>query len=801
MPMGSIVPLLRAIGRGAAHVGQPPIRRFLHFLVLAWPGAALGLALAAILIPAYGGFCMGTGLGTIFDVGGALLLGTVVLTLSTLVVLLALAGLRRIPLRFLAVVLVTLGCLVGIGKSLGFSPDFTLHLGGPPILLFATAGAGVSVVLRRGSGRAGIVHAVIGTVMALAAVTVATMLVVWLAGSGDDSSREAFVPILGDNVVPLDAPNPAEPGPYEIVTLFYGSGTDRHRPEYGENVDIVTDSVDASPFLSNRSDFKTWARKKYWGFEPENLPLNARVWLPKGEGPFPLVLIVHGNHKMEEFSDPGYAYLGELFASRGFITASIDENFLNSSWSGDLSDENDARGWLLLKHLGLWRDWNEQQDHPLCGKVDLENIALIGHSRGGEAILHAAAFNRLAYYPDDANVRFDFGFSIKTLIGIAPIDGQYEPAGRPVPLENVNYLVLQGGQDSDVDFFAGARSYRRVAFTNGNYWMKTTLYAHRANHGQFNTVWGPYDAGPPLSLLLNRGALLCPEDQQLIAQVYISAFLEATLHGHDEYVPMFRDYRRAADWLPDTIYFNRFEDSDFRVVADFDDSIDVTRTSLPGGSLQGTHLSVWRQQEMKGRGDWPFRDYAVVLGWNTTEEPDDSSNVPAYTITLPETLSDNWRLDEHTLLSFCLADTGEQCDPLAACDPAAVQARNGNEANEPAVVPDADAAADGTGIDLTLELVTSDGCRAQLPLSRVSPLQPAVGVTFTKWSYWERARDKHAIEPVLQTFEFPLADFIASRPDFEPRKLRVIRFRFDRTPSRAIFLDQVGFVFHRDSAP
>jgi hypothetical protein len=50
---------------------------------------------------------------------------------------------------------------------------------------------------------------------------------------------------------------------------------------------------------------------------------------------------------MKDFSDPGYAYLGELFASRGFIAVSVDENFLN----GDIRSENDARAYVLLEHL------------------------------------------------------------------------------------------------------------------------------------------------------------------------------------------------------------------------------------------------------------------------------------------------------------------------------------------------------------------------------------------------------------------------------------------------------------------
>jgi hypothetical protein len=36
-------------------------------------------------------------------------------------------------------------------------------------------------------------------------------------------------------------------------------------------------------------------RKEYWGFDFTKLPVHGRVWYPDGAGPFPLVLIVHGN--------------------------------------------------------------------------------------------------------------------------------------------------------------------------------------------------------------------------------------------------------------------------------------------------------------------------------------------------------------------------------------------------------------------------------------------------------------------------------------------------------------------------
>ena len=208
-------------------------------------------------------------------------------------------------------------------------------------------------------------------------------------------------------------------------TLFYGVGNDIRRPEYGPSVAIKTRTVDASEFFKDFKGWKRWARRKYWGFDLDKLPLNARVWYPEGAGPFPLALIVHGNHDMAEFSDPGYAYLGELLASRGFILASIDENFLNSGLFHDPPKQQPVRGWMLLEHLKLWREWNQAAGNPFHGKVDMAHIALMGHSRGGEAAATAALFNRLRYYPDNANIRFDYGFA-------DPGGGGHRAGRRPV---------------------------------------------------------------------------------------------------------------------------------------------------------------------------------------------------------------------------------------------------------------------------------------------------------------------------------------------------------------------------------
>ena len=390
----------------------------------------------------------------------------------------------------------------------------------------------------------------------------------------------------------LTGPSPSTTGPYKVRTLTYGHGNDKNRSEYRDAVAFRTPTVDASKLidLGDEED----SRNDYWGFDPTVFPLNGRVWYPEGSGPFPLVLIVHGNHDPKDFSDPGYDYLGELLASRGYIMASVDMNFVN----GGIRQENDARGWLLLKHLQVWDKINQDSDNVFFNSVDMDNIALIGHSRGGEAVGHAAAFNKLTHYPDDATLTFNFGFNIKAIVAIAPVGGQYLPTGRFVPLENINYMVFHGSHDGDVTAFQGLRLYHRLRFTDGQDYFKTAIYVYRANHGQWNSSWGAHDNGPRSDRILDLRGLLDPEEQREFARIYVSSFLEYALKENDIFLPLFRDHRVAGGWLPKTMYVTRFQDHSFRPLANFEEDIDVTTGTATGVQLKGEGLSVWKEEIM-----------------------------------------------------------------------------------------------------------------------------------------------------------------------------------------------------------
>jgi dienelactone hydrolase len=647
------------------------------------------------------------------------------------------------------------------------------------IVAGALAGGGLaSLGAPRGERPTGLARAAAAAGLALGLALLAFGLG-WLAWDGPadkpipDAARAATAP-----VALLALPDPGQPGPHAVRELTYGSGTDRQRSEFGAKAGLLSRSVDGSLLVECWKGALGWAREAYWGFDAKHLPLQGRVWYPEGEGPFPIVLMVHGNHLAEDFSDPGYEYLGRLFASRGTIAVSVDENFLNSTVSDLLAipdpgmkDENDARGWLLLEHLRQWRDWSRTRGNPFEGRVDLERVGLVGHSRGGEAVAVAGVFNRLPFYPDDGRLAFDYGFGIRGIAAIAPVDGQYKPAGVSTRLSNVSYFVLHGSHDADMESFHGERVLERVRFTDGADRFKAGLYVHRANHGQFNTTWGRGDKGGLGDRFLDLRALLPAEDQEKIARVFLSAFVEATLHDGTGYRALFRDYRRGAAWLPRVVYLQQYEDSATRVLADFEEDIDLTTATAPGARLDAEGLADWKEREASLK--WGSLDTrAVWLGWDR----DKAKATPSYALLLPDP---GVSAGPDQALAFHLADAKQ--DPSPPLD----EAKPGKDAKAKKAKEDEPP----KPIDLSVEVEDGDGRTARVALSRFRPLQRQVEAQVTKAAW---LADQKPSELVFDAFELPLSAFPEATPGLDLTRLRGVRLVFDRTEKGVVVLDDLA---------
>jgi hypothetical protein len=564
----------------------------------------------------------------------------------------------------------------------------------------------------------------------------------------------------------LGIADPSKKGNFEIDVFTYGSGTDKKRPEYADGVRLKTPTVDASLLLPEWKGKKKKWREKYWGFGVDSFPLNARVYMPKGEGPFPMVMMVHGNHSMLDYSDGGYAYLGELLASRGIIGISVDENFINGHWSGDfMGKEMPTRGWLLLKHLEQWRNWNQDKGSGLANRADLNNVILVGHSRGGEAVSIAAAFNKLDRLPDNGNEKFDFGFGIKGIITIAPTDYRYD---REISLRDINYLSIQGASDSDETSFWGMRPYHRLQFSDDFDGFKTGLYMNHANHGQFNSSWGRSDFGAPMKWLLNLEPLVTGEEQRQVAKVYVSAFAETVFNGSKRYRPMFQNVELANDWLPKETYRSQYSDVNKQVLVDFEGDLDLTSAS-DSISLAAKNFKVWRETELTARDGGSQQNNTLVLGWRYSKGVDEDS-IPVFSISLPGALK-NFSAADTLALSLAMGDISE------------LDLKNKDEKTD----------SPKFGFNFSVMLKDSIGNTASVSLSDYNTLPGIIRTKFTKFDFLDKDMIGKTSEDQLKSCYLPMSSFLKQNAGLNLGKIRSIHLVFDQDTLGVVILDNIGF--------
>ena len=568
-----------------------------------------------------------------------------------------------------------------------------------------------------------------------------------LVGPGSTAALVATDPTFDGVPLATNLPDPGLRGPYRVTTLSYGSGSDQRRPAFGAEADVTTPTIDASAVLRPLGSGADEARHWFWGFGTDDLPLNGLVWMPEGPGPFPLVLMVHGNHAMGDFSEPGYGYLGEHLASRGLIAVSVDEDFLNGSWASDWQGaEQFARSWFLLLHADLWRTWTADPSSPFHGKVDPARIALIGHSRGGEAATVAAVLARHDAPPRSGVAPWPTGLSIRAVVAIAPSDGQYGPG---ITLEGTDLLELNGGHDSDVRGWVGIRQYARTSVSGGG--VKAALWSYRANHGQFSTVWGRSDQSPYGGALLNLAPLLDASDQEDIAKTAIGAFLEASLQARDGYLGLFRRPMIGREWLPDDIYLVRSLDARF-------EQLTGTNPTQPVAGVRATYAG--------------FDDHRSMVLPLRALQPDQGI------LGLRLTWSAGAKEASWGLSGFRTLAESEGATELR------LSIANGSEPGTAALDP-------------IVELSTTDGVTVGLPLSRWGALPPPLTVSLVKNDLLASVSGidlsmRSPVERVLQTYAIPIAEYAAANPAFQPSHVDAFRLRVGRTTAGSLWIAEIG---------
>ncbi|MBN1773767.1 MAG: fibronectin type III domain-containing protein [Deltaproteobacteria bacterium] len=215
-----------------------------------------------------------------------------------------------------------------------------------------------------------------------------------------------------------------------------------------------------------------------------------------GRGPYPLVLMLHGNHgncrpswggddQCSQTQDhechwptftttpnaEGLIYAAETLAAHGVVAVSVSGNAVNCR-----DDYIFERTELLLEHLRRWRTWVVTGGDPFgttfVGRIDLARTGLVGHSRGGEAVSHGPA--RLAATPIP-------GVALGSVFAIAPTD-YHEPWPTAAA-----YAVVAPGCDGDVPTSHPIAIYDRSLQPPGR--PRSQVFFIGANHNYFNTEW------------------------------------------------------------------------------------------------------------------------------------------------------------------------------------------------------------------------------------------------------------------------------------------------------------------------
>ena len=122
-------------------------------------------------------------------------------------------------------------------------------------------------------------------------------------------------------------------------------------------------------------------------YPSDGLNIYGYVNVPKGEGPFPLIIMIHGFARAKEYVALSNTIMADAFANNGFLVLHPDMRGHPPSDDGD----NLYRVGLAIDILNLITLLKEGTDQPgWLGSADLTRLGLWGNSLGGGVALRVA---------------------------------------------------------------------------------------------------------------------------------------------------------------------------------------------------------------------------------------------------------------------------------------------------------------------------------------------------------------------------------------------------------------------------
>lgn len=320
--------------------------------------------------------------------------------------------------------------------------------------------------------------------------------------------------------------------------------------------------------------------------------MTGKMYLTDAPGERPTVILLHGRHawcatgtanalrwpcdpsQVNVRSYQGYEGTGRALASHGYNVVSIAANAINANDNQFALDFGArARGQLVLDTLDMLAavdagrpvsyddvSWPDAQgssttvtrtldqalayattrtDAPataaagvtaasLAGRFDLDDVGIMGHSRGGEGVTAAVTLNAARTQP----------FHITAVLPLAPVD-----FGR-MTVPDVPMSVVLPYCDGDVVNQQGQHFVDDSRHAFGDDVLRSAVWVMGANHNFFNSVWTPglypYSTGDDWSTKDLTSSCSTTDSTRLTAAAqyqvgvsYMTGFFRMTM-GHEK---------------------------------------------------------------------------------------------------------------------------------------------------------------------------------------------------------------------------------------------------------------------------
>ena len=297
-------------------------------------------------------------------------------------------------------------------------------------------------------------------------------------------------------------------------------------------------------------------------------------------GPFPLVVFQHGSNwtcgagqlvpyefglglafpwpcsptQQVTLNYDGYDYIAEVLASHGYIVVSTSANGVEARRHlAAPSEEITNRSELMQEHLDKWQVFNTTDDDPLfdfggrfIGKVDLNNVGTMGHSKGGYALGGQIELNESLGSP----------YGMQAILALAAFGSE------SYGVDNVNSATILAYCDGQIRNLSGVKAFDEFRYNlPGDLTSKHVFSSVGSNHNYFNSIWtlngddwtgsvpGPFgsvqnvfngQSNPHCSTSQPTNERLTSAEQESFSRAYIAGFFRYYLGGESDFAEMLR---------------------------------------------------------------------------------------------------------------------------------------------------------------------------------------------------------------------------------------------------------------------